>query len=96
MPPPSKLANFNHSQSAIRRLVGTPDPAQAHDLQYMLGEALLVVPVVTEATSRTVYLPGSSEEGWVDFWTGEVTAGGQTVREPRRTLCPVPACGGTG
>ena len=44
----------------------------------MFGPAFLVSPVTEpQATSRTVYLPAGAK--WVDFWTGETLAGGQTV-----------------
>ncbi len=46
--------------------------------QYMLGEAFLVAPVVTDqTTSRDVYLPAGHK--WTDFWTGETHDGGQTI-----------------
>ena len=46
--------------------------------EYMFGPAFLVCPVTTpQATSRPVYLPSGTN--WVDFWTGETLAGGQTV-----------------
>ena len=60
-----------------------PGDAAAHGVsdQYMLGPALLVSPVTTPgASSRAVYLPQGA--AWVDFWTGESLAGGQTVEAP--------------
>lgn len=48
-----------------------------HD-QYMLGDAFLVAPVVTEgATSRDVYLPPGAT--WFHVWTGDMYDGGQTI-----------------
>ncbi len=48
-----------------------------HD-QYMLGDALLVAPVVTEgATEREVYLPAGAR--WFHVWTGDAYDGGQRV-----------------
>lgn len=48
------------------------------DDQYMFGPALLVSPVTQpKATTRSVYLPKGSS--WVNFWTGEVTRGGQRI-----------------
>jgi alpha-glucosidase len=47
---------------------------------YMLGDALLVAPVLSPHTvKRSVYLP---EGRWYDYWTGEVLEGGQTVTVP--------------
>ncbi|MGO8767057.1 MAG: DUF5110 domain-containing protein, partial [Limisphaerales bacterium] len=46
--------------------------------EYMFGPSFLVSPVTTpQATTRAVYLPSGTS--WVDFWTGETLAGGQTV-----------------
>jgi alpha-D-xyloside xylohydrolase len=46
--------------------------------QYMFGPAIMVNPVtVAGATNRSVYLPTGT--GWVNFWTGQTNAGGQTV-----------------
>lgn len=57
------------------------DPGCRHvDLQYLLGPDLLVCPVFTESPDPVlvdVYLP---EGGWVDWWTGEVVAGGRWLR----------------
>ena len=47
------------------------------DDQYLLGPSLLVAPVVSDRIDpapRTVYLPAGE---WVDFWTGEIVAGGR-------------------
>lgn len=48
--------------------------------QFMLGEDLLVAPVLGEHDDfKKVYLPGGK---WLDFWTGEVREGGHwTVEE---------------
>jgi alpha-D-xyloside xylohydrolase len=44
--------------------------------QFMLGDDLLVAPVVTEgAVERPVYLPAGTR--WLDAWTGASVAGGQ-------------------
>lgn len=44
---------------------------------YMLGDALLVAPVLTQgAVKRMVYLPVGR---WYDYWTGELLQGGQSV-----------------
>jgi alpha-glucosidase len=45
--------------------------------QFMIGDALLVAPVVEEgATSRSVYFPAGT---WYDVWTGNSVAGGQRI-----------------
>ena len=46
------------------------------DDQYMLGPALMVAPLFTGETKRTVYLPKGD---WYDFWTHAKHSGGQTV-----------------
>jgi alpha-D-xyloside xylohydrolase len=51
--------------------------------QYMLGRELLVAPLTREGEdTRDVYLP---EGAWEDYFTGEVLAGGRTVR----VSCPL-------
>lgn len=54
------------------------DPAsRAVSDQFMLGDALLVAPVVTPgATKRTLYLPPGK---WFHVWTGAEHSGGQSV-----------------
>jgi alpha-D-xyloside xylohydrolase len=46
------------------------------DDQFMVGENLMVAPVIAGETSRKIYLP---EGGWVNFWTGKPVAAGHTV-----------------
>ncbi len=47
------------------------------DDQFLLGECLLVAPIVRPgATARSVYLPRGL---WFDFWTGALYEGGQHV-----------------
>jgi alpha-D-xyloside xylohydrolase len=62
--------------------------AKARDIpdQFLFGPALLANPVTQAgATTRRVYLPAlSTDEGpagtrWIDFWTGESHAGGQSI-----------------
>jgi len=43
----------------------------------MVGEELLIAPVFDESGEVTVYLPAADD--WVDYWTGERHAGGQTL-----------------
>lgn len=52
----------------------TEDPACSHlDLQYMLGDSMLVAPVFNEGGRVQYYLPGGS---WTNFLTGEKAEGG--------------------
>jgi alpha-glucosidase len=47
----------------------------------MVGASLLAAPVVEPGqTTRDIYLPAGS--AWMDFWSGERFAGGQTVSRP--------------
>lgn len=57
------------------------DPAvYAIDDQYLLGEALLVAPVVAPGiVSRRVYFPAGE---WVDFWSREILPGGRWAEAP--------------
>lgn len=57
-------------------LVEQPDDPAAWqaDLEYLLGPDLLVAPISNVEGVRHVYLPRGS---WVDWWNGEVHAGGQ-------------------
>jgi alpha-D-xyloside xylohydrolase len=49
--------------------------------QFLLGEDLLVAPVVTEgARAREVYLPDGAD--WRDAWTGARVAGGRRITAP--------------
>lgn len=60
-----------------------PEDAQtwALDDQYLMGESLLVAPVVAGKSEREIYLPKGE---WFDFWTGQQHEGGN------RTTVPVP------
>jgi alpha-D-xyloside xylohydrolase len=63
----------------IQRPLGLahPELGQHPNDEYLFGDSLLVAPVVERgARSRDVLLPAGS---WVDFWTGEVIAGGGTI-----------------
>jgi len=56
-----------------------PDDVATHSIfdEFMLGEGLLVAPVITEdATEREVYLPRGR---WTELLTGESLDGGRTV-----------------
>jgi alpha-D-xyloside xylohydrolase len=55
--------------------------------QFLLGDDLLVAPVITEAArERKVYLPAGAD--WRDAWTGESRSGGQwlTATAPLETI----------
>lgn len=54
------------------------DDAQARERsdEYLFGPDLLVAPVVTAGTQRTVYLPKGD---WVDYWTGAPQQGGREI-----------------
>jgi alpha-D-xyloside xylohydrolase len=60
-------------------LFDSPDDPAAWtaELEFRLGRDLLVAPMVLPDGVRWVYLP---EGDWVDWWTGEVRAGGRHVR----------------
>lgn len=70
------------------RLRGTPpsramvmdwpdDPkTQKLDDQFMFGPSLLVAPLFTGQSKRSVYLPAGD---WYDFWTHEKIAGGRSI-----------------
>jgi len=64
--------------------------AARHRYQYLFGPDLLVAPMYQNGTHRAVYLPHLSPADapentaaraghWLDFWTGEPHAGGQTI-----------------
>lgn len=61
--------------------VDHPDDTRCWEVgdQFMFGPDLLVAPVTAYgARERDVYLPGGTD--WADPWTGEVHAGGRTLR----------------
>jgi alpha-glucosidase len=56
-----------------------PDDTETWDLsdQFMIGDSLLVAPVVAEgATTKSVYFPAGT---WYDVWTGEAVEGGRRI-----------------
>ena len=62
-------------------VIDYPDDPQVWpvDTQYLLGDSLLVAPVIAGEEQREVYLP---EGEWYDFWTGRKQAGKQHVKVP--------------
>lgn len=76
------LATEAQSTSAplVRHMMlNFPEDTETWDLsdQFMIGDTLLVAPVVAEgATDRSVYFPTGT---WFDVWTGESVEGGQRL-----------------
>ena len=68
------------SEPIVKHLMlAFPDDPEVRTIadQYLLGDALLVAPVVTEgAVSRSVYLP---EGDWFHIWSGEQYTGKQMI-----------------
>ncbi len=51
--------------------------------EYMLGPWFLIRPVyekVSNSTQITMWLPGTSDENWIQYYTGQVAAGAQNVQ----------------
>ncbi|MEK3719754.1 alpha-xylosidase [Paenibacillus sp. FSL H8-0034] len=57
-----------------------PGDRAAHplDLQYMLGESLLVAPIFNETGDASYYIPQGI---WTNYWTGERKEGGSWITE---------------
>ncbi|SFI42407.1 alpha-D-xyloside xylohydrolase [Paenibacillus sp. UNC496MF] len=55
-----------------------PDDSQVHTIDdaYMMGDNLLVAPILNEGTGRSVYLPDGD---WYDFWSGTRYIGKQHI-----------------
>ena len=55
-----------------------PEDRDAHKQihQYMFGPDLLVAPMISRGTSRSVYLPAGS---WYDYWTRQRHEGPRTI-----------------
>jgi alpha-D-xyloside xylohydrolase len=51
-----------------------PDDANTYEIDdsYMMGDSILVAPLIAGQTERKVYLPRGT---WKDFWTNETYAG---------------------
>ncbi|WP_324133496.1 TIM-barrel domain-containing protein [Bosea sp. (in: a-proteobacteria)] len=75
-----------------------PDQADSYTAEdaFLLGERLLVAPVLDKgATLREVWLPACAE-GWFDLWTGAPHPGGRTVTvEAPLGRCPAFLRGGS-
>ncbi|MBN1287956.1 MAG: glycoside hydrolase family 31 protein [Anaerolineae bacterium] len=76
------FAQCAQSGMPIVRPIFMEDPAKQNlDDQFLLGDHLLVAPVLDEGESaRTLYLPAGS--AWIDFWNGTHFDGGQEIRTP--------------
>ena len=62
--------------------VAFPDDSDTYSVkdQYMFGKAFMVAPVLTDGVSdRKVYLPHTSSNRWIDFWTGHTMRGGKQI-----------------
>jgi len=55
-----------------------PDDKNTYTIEdeYLLGENILVAPIISPANQRDIYLP---EGQWIDFWTGDYYEGKQTI-----------------
>ncbi len=85
--------DVSENQSSIMRALVMDFPSDKKGLniddQYMFGKSILVCPVTermynqngkadfSTVKKRELYLPGGTN--WIDFWTGEMLKGGQTV-----------------
>ncbi|SNR27671.1 Alpha-glucosidase, glycosyl hydrolase family GH31 [Maribacter sedimenticola] len=78
--------NHNTGKPLMRALVlDNQDDANTYEItdQYLLGESMMVCPVVDKgAKTRVVYLP---EGEWTNYWTKEVFQGKQHIS----VLCPL-------
>lgn len=72
---------------------GDPHTRHLND-EYLVGETLLAAPVTEQGkTIKMVYLPAGE---WIDFWTGESLAGGQTIlRDAPLDMLPLYVLGGS-
>lgn len=66
-----------------------PDDPKTFHLadQWMLGDAILAAPILTEGGSRSVYLPRGL---WYDFATNAKTEGGKTLQIEKASLSAIP------
>ena len=57
--------------------------AQRIDCEFLLGDGLLVAPVLApELDSWPVYLPGSGDVTWVHLWSGDTAPGNTSMNTP--------------
>lgn len=55
--------------------------------EYMLGEKLLVAPILDGKTHRDIYLP---EGEWTELWSGKKYSGGQTLHLYKASMDEIP------
>lgn len=75
----SFMRYYKEGMPPFRALVlDYPGDSSTHTVEdeYMMGDALLIAPILAGQQSRKVYLP---EGAWYCFWTGEKVAGGQFI-----------------
>ncbi len=76
----SAFNEYHHSGKPPIRALGLdwPDDPKARrvDDEFMFGDSVLVAPVFSGETNRSVYLPPG---GWYDFWTHSRLTGGKSV-----------------
>ena len=75
----SRIASESGMPVVRPMVLSYPSDSKVHDIlnEFMLGDALLVAPILTEgSTSREVYLPAGE---WLDLISGERIVGGQTI-----------------
>lgn len=72
--------------------------SEATQYQYMFGGDFLVAPVYQDTASdgsgndirNNIYLPGDSNDIWIDYWTGEQYRGGQVLNNYDAPLWKLP------
>lgn len=72
--------------------------SEATQYQYMFGGDFLVAPVYQDTASdgsgndirNNIYLPGDSNDIWIDYWTGEQYRGGQVLNNYEAPLWKLP------
>lgn len=70
----------------------------ATQYQYMFGESFLVAPVYQDTQAdgdgndirNNIYLPGTADDVWIDYWTGEQYRGGQVINNYDAPLWKLP------
>lgn len=72
--------------------------SEATQYQYMFGGDFLVAPVYQDTASdgsgndvrNNIFLPGSADDIWIDYWTGEQYRGGQVLNNYDAPLWKLP------